>query len=179
MQSMRKFSKNYQRIVTSLVGLILLHCSVNSGADEKRESKLKAAYIVNLVSFVTWPNVKDTIDVCVAELSPVASSMSEQDGSKLNNGRILRIINKWENFEDCDVLYWDFATVDLANIHSLYEVSNRLLTISDKKGALDDGFAMQFYTRNFKLRFAINDDVMKNADYRVSSKLMRLARQVN
>ena len=162
-----------------LVGLLILQCFATLAADEEREKMLKAAYLINILSFITWTDSSDKIVLCIHQHSPILPLIISQEGRIVGKQKSLHIVKYLEAKELCNALYWDADIEDLPNDNKVASMPSSLLTISDKKGALDDGFAIQFYTRNLKLRFAINDDLIKAADYRVSSKLMRLASQVD
>lgn len=153
--------------------------TADSSEDTNLEIKLKTAYLINIISFVRWPHGNDQIVLCVNGNSPVFQLVSPQNGRLVGDNKFLRIQRAEMSLEHCDVLYWDATLEGLTHYDSTNEKAKNLLTISDQKDALEADFAVQFYTRNLKLRFALNDDVIKRANYSVSSKLMRLSKQVD
>lgn len=164
--------------ITLAVVFYALDCPC-ARAQDSIEQKLKAAYLINIMSFVRWENDKDEAVICMTKESPVSAYVLAEDGRVLGNKTTLRTTTSWQDWEQCDVFYWD----DDSGVHppasALENHRKSVLTVSDCKGALEDGFAVQFYMRNLKLRFAMNKDVIKTADYRISSKLLRLSRQVD
>lgn len=148
-------------------------------AQDSLEDKLKAAYLINIMSFVRWADEKDEAVVCMYRNSPVSPYILAEDGRVLGSHTTLRTTTAWEDWTQCDVFYWDEKSSASLPTSELEEYQKSVLTVSDCKGALNEGFAVQFYMRNLKLRFAINNDIAKSADYRISSKLLRLSRQVD
>lgn len=148
-------------------------------AQDSLEEKLKAAYLINIMSFVRWADGKDEAVICMHQKSPISPYILAEDGRMLGNQTTLRAVTSWSDWKTCDVFYWDERSSEPLPAAALRANQQSLLTISDCKGALDEGFAVQFYMRNLKLRFAMNSDVIKSADYRISSKLLRLSRQVD
>lgn len=163
--------------VVLLLGLLML--TAPTKADASLEHKLKAAYLINLISFVKWQDDSENTVVCMHPDSSIKPYLMAEQSRVLNNQKKLQAQTSWEHLEHCDVLYWDVALAEVIDKQAVSNLKDSMLTVSDEKGALDDGFAVQFYTRNLKLRFAINNDVITNAEYRISSKLMRLARQLD
>ena len=148
-------------------------------ADDSLEDKLNAAYLINLTGFVRWPsNASETV-VCLSETSSIAPYVLAQSGRALAQERTLRAQTSWSDPSECHVLYWDTGVGPWGQDPSFSERYPGVLAISDQKGALEEGFAIQFYMRNLKLRFAINAENVALSDYQISSKLMRLARQVD
>ncbi|MFK7830934.1 MAG: YfiR family protein [Congregibacter sp.] len=148
-------------------------------AQDNIEEKLKAAYLINIMSFVRWKDDKNEAVICLHQNSSVAPYVLSENGRVLGNHTTLRTITAWDEWSQCDVFYWDESSSAPLPTAALEAQQQSLLTVSDRKGALADGFAVQFYMRNLKLRFAMNNDVIQSADYRISSKLLRLSRQVD
>ena len=144
---------------------------------EDFESKLKAAYLVNIADFVTWPKSGDDIALCANRNARVAQYLSPLTEKRLGTGKKLKIVIDPRSLSECDMLYWDDASEKALGSGGLSNRHKGLLIVSDIAGADSREFAIVFYVRNLKLRFYVNKDAMQGADYRISSKLLRLSRE--
>lgn len=142
------------------------------------EAKLKTAYLINMANFVTWPANTSYVSLCINKQSHLFKHLSELSPITLGNGNRLWLRVNPGSLELCNILYWDRPSQEAFNniISTRHE---GLLIISDMNNALESGSAIQLYIRNLKLRFAFNSEAINHSNYTVSSKLLRLSRQVD
>lgn len=165
--------------VLAVLSALLLAIPVRAEppSAEDFESKLKTAYLVNIANFVTWPKSGGDIVLCASRNSHLARYLSTLNDIRLGTGRKLDVVIDPDTLARCDMLYWDDASAR-AGANALLETRHRsLLIVGDSAGENAGLCAIEFYVRNLKLRFFVNRAVVDKADYRISSKLMRLSRE--
>ena len=160
------------------VAFVLMPVS-STWADTNVEQELKAAYLVHLAKFVTWsqPAADNEVRLCLSSQSEIAQFRDAINERSVGGGRLLKVLMDPEQLIDCDLLFWDAASQrresdKLSNTHS------GLLVVTDFSGGLQLG-AVQFFSRDLKLRFAVNEEILDRASYRINSQLLRLARKLN
>ena len=138
-------------------------------------AKLKTAYLFNIAKFVSWPDASSTVQLCLRADSPVRRFASELDGRSLGDGRAIRLATLRDSAARCHIIFDDAPRPTPPNNED-WQFDGGVLTISDAPDAIDNGFAVQLFFESEKLRFAVDSETVKNANYVISSKLMRLAR---
>ncbi|MCB1667247.1 MAG: YfiR family protein [Porticoccaceae bacterium] len=148
-------------------------------ADTNIEKELKAAYLVHLVKFVSWSEPVETgkVWLCFNSLSPIAKFEGSIRQRSVGNGRVAEVLLDPAQLNDCDLLFWDEAA-NRATPGLLASAHPGLLVVTDIAGGFGKG-AVQFFSRDLKLRFAVNEAVLDKASFQISSKLLRLARELN
>ena len=160
--------------------VLLLFCVSSVWADtpENLENKLKTAYLVNFAKFTTWDAPIEQKVICVFQSAAIYPEIKQlQDIVHQVDNDVSIMIDPHE-LTECQLLYWDESTQEQLSEELLLTLHPALLIVSDMNDAHDQGFAIQFFVRNLKLRFAINREVVRNSEYRISSKLQRLSRQI-
>ncbi|WP_223789409.1 YfiR family protein [Marinicella meishanensis] len=152
---------------------------VNPAAAENNfEAKLKAAYLVNIAKFTTWVDAPESIHLCIFSQATIIDEVRKLNGFSDEQLRAIEVIEDPVNLQQCHMLYLDAATFDPSQSNLIQQAHGGLLTISDMRDALKNDVAIQFFVRNLKLRFAINRAVISNSEYKISSKLLRLSKQM-
>jgi hypothetical protein len=151
--------------------------------DPPSEDKVKAAFIYNFLKFVEWPknqNVDRPIRLGVMGKTPLASLLNNLTGKSLHS-RTLRVI-KYRSI--CDSL--NFQALFIATDINKSEVAEMLqeldampvLTISDINKFIQQGGMIELFREGNKIRFKINLAAANAAHLKISSKLLKLAREV-
>lgn len=143
------------------------------------EPQLRTAYVINIIKFVSWENPLQRINLCINAESGLRPYLSGLPPDVLGAEVALNIISPIDDYAECDVLYVDHSIRQRAEVPPFAQIiHDNMLAIGDFADALQQGFAIQFFVRDLRLRFAINENVLKRASYRISSKLLRLARSL-
>jgi hypothetical protein len=152
--------------------------SIADEASARREDQLKAAYLLNFVKFVEWPDAAfgEPLRLCFLGAASVRDAMAAGIESQRVGTRALavRAIEESDKTDGCSVLYFDenrAATVQLG----VAEPRLALLTVSDAKAFARNGGIIELFTDHNHLRFIINVDNARRAGLRVSSDLLQLA----
>ena len=157
-----------------------------SQTQKEIEYKLKAAYLLHFLQFVEWPdsvfeNEKSPIIVTILGDDPFGKILDEITKSeKIGDHSItIKRTHSLSNLDFCHVLYISSSEKDNFKSILRHIDSAPILTISDIDNFSEQGGNISFYLEENKLRFAINMQTLKQADLKVSSKLLRLAKIIN
>ncbi len=155
-----------------------------AGSGEPPEYKMKAVFIYNFAKFVDWPagkppNSEKNLSVCVLGDDPFGSNLNVIKGKTIR-GRTVenKAPVKIENAKDCDCLF--ISDSEKSSVAKILEdlKDHDVLTISDMDGFLEAGGIIQFVIDKSKVRFLINMVAAKEAGFKVSSKLLELAKGI-
>lgn len=143
--------------------------------------QLKTAYLFNFAKFVEWPDEPSSVVLCVR--SSMSSDLVQAlNGREIDATRVLEVKSVVAPESDCHMYY---SSGQYSEVGSTLQVSLQapsefpvhLLSISDRTGALERGYAFEFFVRDKKLRFSVNQSLLEHAEFKISSKLLNLARQ--
>lgn len=142
--------------------------------EPSRESKLKAAYLLNFTKFITWPNSDATSKqtrICLQDRTHFEYFFKRlvADRNMYGNKRKI-VVRRLSNGVQCDLTY-------LHNPRKSVDPTIRYgLIVLDSAGIPENEAAIVFYISNRKLRFEIDVDRVAKEGVVVSSELLKLAR---
>ena len=149
-----------------------------------QEYKVKAAFLYNFTLFVEWPAEAFTgndspLTVCILGKSPFGEAMDSLRGKMAKKRKlVIRQINRVEEMGNCHVLFVSTSEkMHLPNILAAIKNQN-VLTVSDMDRFAQAGGIINFITLEDKVRFEINLKAAQQAGIRISSQLLKLARDV-
>jgi hypothetical protein len=139
------------------------------------EYQLKAGYLFNFVKFVEWP-AEDAgpLTICVAGRNPFGDVLADIVSDESVDGRRLstRVIHTPE--PGCHVV---FVPEDVATTPYLRAArGSPTLTVGETPGFIARGGIVNFVLEEGKVRFEMNAEAADRAQLRISSHLLRLAR---
>lgn len=163
---------------------MVLLASLAQGQTQRQapEPELKAAILVNLLLFVDWKRQgtqpEDRLMACYLEAGPVAAALIQFDGRQLK-GKPLRVVRvEPGQVGGCHLLYISsVASTHLPRIVPLLRDSGILLA-GDSAGYLQRGVMLNLATEEGRIVFDIDLQAVRQAGLALSSKVLRLARQV-
>ena len=169
----------------SSLGLLLMLLTSWALAQAPRqapEPELKAAILVNLLLFVDWKRQgvqpEDRLTACYLEPGPVTQALLRFEGRQLK-GKPLRVMQvDPTKVGGCHLLYLSpAAATHLPRLVSLLRDSGVLLA-GDTPGFLQSGVMLNLGTEDGRIVFDIDLPSVRQAGLALSSKVLRLARQV-
>jgi hypothetical protein len=175
-----------RKLRMSLVFLLPLACSATHAYAEniELEYRVKSAFLYNFTKFIEWPVPEVTRSdfvMCVAGNSQFHANLMDTIGNKQNHNQqiIFNFIRHPSEARNCQLVFLDFADRESLRewVSSMAELA--VLTVSDKQEFINMGGMIQFVIVDGKIRFDINQSAAKISSIKVSSKLLRLARNVN
>lgn len=177
---MRSFPARFV-LASALLALRLLSWAPSADAQVP-EAELKAAIIVNMLLFVDWPGAgsggREQMTLCHIDDSPVSAALMHFDG-RVFKGKALKIRQTGPDaLSGCQLVYvppGNAAT--LARIAGSARAANILLA-GDSPTYLSRGIMLNLEVVDGRVVFDIDLRTTQKAGLQISSKALRLARQV-
>ena len=159
-----------------VLALLVLTGSVIRAQEPSLEYRVKAAYLYNFVQFVEWPPPAETgpLTICVAGRNPFGPALANTIRGESVNGRPLTVRVILEPQGDCDVVFVPDGAATAAYLRAARGTPQ--LTVGEHDDFLAQGGIINFIREQGKIRFEINTEAAAKADLRISSRLLRLAR---
>ncbi len=169
-----------RRILTrATLALALAFGGPASFGDVASESQLKAAYLVNFLKYVEWPNSQGPINLCLFGRDSLGPYLASYEGRQIA-GRELRIrrVSSPEQTADCHELF--VPETEEARFGAVLRWVDRqaVLTVSDGENFARDGGAISLIRSEGRLQFDVNAAALSRANLKAQSQMLRLARQV-
>jgi hypothetical protein len=141
---------------------------------------VKAAFLFNFLKFTEWPDTSSaTICLGVLGKDPFGDGLEALRG-KTAKGRkvVIARFGRVEDAKDCDVLF--IAESERGRLpHVLKSLQgSRTLTVGDQEGFCEAGGMINLVSARNKVGFEINVAAANRARLRISSQLLKLARNV-
>ena len=149
------------------------HGQVNS------ESQLKAAFLVNFLKYVEWPETAPTSTICLFGRDTLGPHLAAYEGRTIAGRELhIRRVSSPEQMADCQALF--IPDTEEARFGAVLRWVDRqpVLTVSDIDIFTRQGGTIALIRTEGRLQFDINADAMSRAGLKPSSQIMRLARQV-
>lgn len=155
----------------------LLACSLPARTAEL-EAKVKAAYVFHVIKFVDWPALPgDALTLCISGNDAVSALLGDLAGKAVKE-RPLRIFTGLPaDPAQCQVLYVGGPERRWAELQPRLR-GHSVLTVSDQDGFARSGGIVGFYAEAGRIRLEINPEAARQANLRISAKLLELARTV-
>ncbi|MGI9274623.1 MAG: YfiR family protein [Endozoicomonas sp.] len=165
--------------ISLVIVLFSAHCFELQAAATK-EDKVKTAIIYKITKFISWPNRKQVLTLCILGEGPINIELNRIN-RKNSMGRRLSITHKDPNapFEKlCDALY-----IHSTDNQTINKVIDRLkgkpvLTISDAKNFAEQGGVIGLTRKGSRINFSINKSSANAANLTINSQLLGLAKIV-
>lgn len=142
------------------------------------EEQLKAAYLVHLSEFTTWPDQKMQLlpdfNICIAAGSQLSLPLDDIKGRPVKKKPLKIIVNVTvDNLDTCHVLYVEDKLNKKTFQQSLLKTGS-ILTVSSDEGFAKEGGVIEYYRDDNKVRMRVNLKAMAQSQLIISSKLLRL-----
>jgi len=169
--------------VLKLFAFLLLSFSAGVSSSQEltqseQEAALKSAYLVNFARFVRWEQGGNEVRLCLSTESAIYRHISNANMLNVGGGRELVLSLSPDSLDQCHIYFVDAKSI--STMPALVENARpNLLTITDISGSLGKGYAVQFFVRDLKLRFVVDEKLVESSSYQVSSKLLRMSRRLD
>jgi uncharacterized protein DUF4154 len=153
--------------------------------DSAGEYELKAAMLYNLTRFVEWPSSayadpQAPTVLCILGRDPFGGSLTSVAANPASGGRPVQIrhVPNDKGIRGCQVVYISSSErKSIVQILSTLKGSS-ILTVGEMDQFAARGGMIQFSLEEKQVRFEINLDAASQADLKISSRLLVLARIV-
>lgn len=163
---------------------IALACSMaqsrSLAAESMPEYAMKAAYLYNFALFTEWPALPDDqLKLCLLGKDSFGAALDNLDGKPVNGLHLS--VNRIASLSDarhCQILF--LGETQGVNIRRLLlDIEDApVLTVTDNEDLLQAGVMIRMSLENKRLTFEINTEAARRARLSISSKLLRLAKNV-
>lgn len=167
------------------LAILSLVCSPSRATAQFDDHQVKAAFVLNFLKFVTWPQVPATaeapIEVVVLGADEFAKAIAQASAGQRIAGRIV-VVRAVRTVGDVGgmphLLFIGASERDRLPVLLRQLEGRPVLTVGDATGYGSAGVVLNFYTSDSRIRFEANTTAAARAGLQISSHLLRLARIV-
>jgi len=166
----------------ALSGALLLSAPRLS-AQRGLEYEVKAAYLYNIVNFVTWPRdafpgANDPLDVCVFGADPFGRLLDSamQNGTANKRPVQVRRVADIAGLAMCEVIFVPGGNTDRIDQVLRATAQRPMLTIGESPDFLRRGGTIAFVIDGGRVRFDVNRSAAAAHGLTLSSRLLQVAR---
>ena len=163
---------------------LLLVCSlllVSGGAVTQvaSESQIKAAFIVNFLKYVEWPEANRGATICLFGRDTQGANLATFEGRIVaGNEVVLRRVLTPEQMAGCQIVFVPEVEEARFAVVLRWLDGQPVLTVSDSENFARLGGCIALVRGESRLTFDVNLNGTSHAGLRPSSAMLRLARQV-
>jgi hypothetical protein len=164
------------RAVGWAVALVLASGAVRT-QEVSLEYRLKGAYLLNFTKFIEWPPNADPgpFRLCLAGHNPFGEALAAAAREESVNGRVIDLEIIVTPVPGCDLL---FVPRDVSATPFLRASRGAAtLTVGEVPRFIAEGGIVNFVLQENTVRFQINAEEAERVGLRISSQLLRLARE--
>lgn len=173
-----------QRKIACSILSIALALPTGLLAQVAEENSVKAAFVYNFILFTEWlPRVLgpgENINLCINAYSPMAPAMAEFGGRTIRKSRLeIMLLDSLQNLpSSCRVVYLDPLDRQAWPLIKKRIGNSSVLTIADSSEVGPETAIITLATKNDRVVFDIDIRAAERAGLTMSSKLLRLAREL-
>jgi hypothetical protein len=161
-------------IPTVVIALVLLASSALHAQNVPLEYRVKAAYLFNFAKFIEWPNEPGPLTICVAGRNVFGDVLSETVKGETINGRPLAVRVLLEPEPGCHITFVPRGAAAPAYLRAARGFPE--LTVGESPDFIAQGGIVNFVVEGGSVRFEIDTAAAEHSGLRISSRLLRLAR---
>lgn len=173
-------------IIAFVVAICLAAISVPcSYAKAPSEYQVKSAFLYNFAQFVEWPaqsfpDASSPLVIGVLGEDQFVEAIDQISKGKTVGGRrlVTKLLNSDGNLDTCHILF--ISSTEKRRIGSVLDrlKDSSILIVGETNGFVQSGGVIGFLVQDNKVGFDINAGAAKRKHLKISSQLLRLARNV-
>jgi hypothetical protein len=148
------------------------------------EQSIEAAYLYKFAGYVRWPDAAGRAHAPIV-IGVLGADAFAQLLAQLTVGHTIdhrpidvRLVEDGDSFDKLDILFVGYSQRRRLR-EALAPLRNRpVLTVTDMRGALDDGSIINFRVRGHRVRFEISLYGARRSRLQLSSRLLAVAERV-
>jgi hypothetical protein len=166
----------------SIVALVLALFASEAGAQAPTiEYDVKAAFLLNFSRFIEWPGSMrgQSFRLCTMEPDPFGSRLQAATTGETWEGRAIEV-TRLTSLRDanCHLLYVPAAAMTRFRAYQRALAGQPVLLVGETRDFLANGGMIRLFVEANRVRFSISQRACEAVGLRVSSRLLRLAREV-
>ena len=148
----------------------------------QREYQIKAALLYRFVQYVTWPESQQDLEqirLCVFGENPFGVMLDSLDGKKSGEKTLkTQHLKSLDDAALCHLLFIGLSEEPrMSKILSALHPTG-VLTVGETATFAQQGGMIRFYQTKNRIRFEINLKTVQQAELKISSKMLRLAKVI-
>ena len=173
--------------VGTLVAFLAAFAGSSAGVRAQRglEYEVKAAYLYNIVSFVTWPpdafgGPADPIRLCVFEKDPFGPMLDNAIRGAVAEQRpmVAERISNIETISRCHLVFVPHDSADWTDQVRRAATQRPILIVGESDDFLQRGGMIAFVIEGGRVRFDVNVQTATSQGLKMSSRLLQVARRI-
>jgi len=171
-------------VLSGILVMLAAASAVPAQTPQPGEKAVKAAFLYNFTKFVEWPqsafsDATAPFRVCVFGDAAFRHDVEEMLTGETIAGRPLRVITpEAGDIKGCHLAYFGSADGDRSAQVLAAMRGVPVLTVGEGRRFLQQGGVISFVLEDNRVRFDVNKRAVDRAGLTVSSKLLRVARNV-
>ena len=178
-------SRSLIRVCAALTASLVV-CSAVPRADQRTataEDDIKAAFLYNFTKFIEWPGPapSEPFRICTVAEPAFASALDRTIAGESVNGRPIQRITPPtpDTARTCAILFLGRMENDRAERWIAAVRSLPVLVVGESRAVWDRGAQINLVVEDNRVKFDVNADTAAQAGLTISSKLLRVARNVS
>jgi hypothetical protein len=155
-------------------------CFVGFTSTDQQSVKVKSAYLINFVRFINWPDAKKShvtigflednkLEDYIVKTKEIAEKRARLKINVLHFDDPTSILN-------CDILYTENSKILKKSTELIeYCAQNNVLIVTSRNIKFPTNSCINFLIVNNKLRFEINNNLLKKNKLKASAQLLKLS----
>ena len=158
----------------TVLSLLLAAFTALQAQEVPLEYRVKAAYLFNFAKFVDWPREPGPLTICVAGRNVFGNALSDTVRGETINGRPLTVRVILEPEPGCHITFVPRGAAAPAYLRAARSFPE--LTVGESPDFIAQGGIVNFVLDAGNVRFEIDAEAAERSGLRISSRLLRLAR---
>ena len=143
---------------------------------------LKITLVEKITQFIKWPELKDTFVIGIYKNEDLQKQMLEIYENKKIHELPIKVINidssNDKRIKDINLLYFTKeSSIEVDKISQRIK-EKAVLTITEFPNDVYDSMHFGFYYKNKRIKFLINQELLKNSNLKASYKILQLSKIV-
>ncbi len=142
-------------------------------AQEMAPEKVQGLFIYHFTKYIEWPEDDGKLTIGIIAEEAVYKELSYRFASRSDVE--VKYFPKWEDATACDMLFT--STISANQFEELQaKLGNKsILYVSNRNGMATRGSMINFTVQNGRMKFELNEKLMDENNFRVSTELKKLA----
>ena len=164
-------------VCLGVAGFALLAYASGDGRAATSEVELKAAFVLQLIKFVTWPEAQatDDLDIVVLQDERVRSLLAAMASGKRVRGKAVSVADDIDPSSPPEVVFLGNGSSG-TSLPGLRGAPT--LTISDARGFARRGGMIELVRNGAQIRIEVNRGALHASGLKISSRVLDLAQAV-